>query len=137
MLVDEYFTQIEATIAACGSIRTKVIHKDKRSDYVGYFRADLYLYDSSLLHVREFVFTRTEVIKDMYAYHYQDADGQLIFRYDNTQHFPICRPFPTTSTHSNVSWQPQSRTWKKTLMKYLGYWINQTSRDMNSDNCGH
>lgn len=94
MLLDEYFTQLEAIIATCGSIRTSVIHKDKRSDYVGFFRADLYLYDGSLLHVREFVFTRTEIIKDIYAYHYQDADGYMIFRYDNTRHFRNLPTFP-------------------------------------------
>ena len=48
MLIDVYFAQLESSINACGSIRAKVITKDKRSDYVGYFRADLYFYDGSL-----------------------------------------------------------------------------------------
>ena len=80
MLVDAYFAQLESVINACGSIRAKVVHKDKRSDYVGYFRADLTFYDGSLLHVREFVFTRSEIVKDTYAYHYQDAEERMIFR---------------------------------------------------------
>ncbi len=96
MLVDEYFAQLESIIDACGSVRVKVVHKDKRSDYVGYFRADLYFYfyDGSLLHVREFVFTRSEIIKDIYAYHYQNAEGRMVFRYDNTGHFRSLPNFP-------------------------------------------
>ena len=34
------------------------------------------------------------VIEDMYAYHYQDSNKQLIFRYDNTRHFPDLPNFP-------------------------------------------
>jgi len=94
MHVEEYFAQLEATINACGSIRAKVVRKDTRSDYVGYFRADLYFDDGSLLHVREFVFTRSTVIKDIYAYHYQDVNEQMIFRYDNTRHFQNLSNFP-------------------------------------------
>ncbi len=30
----------------------------------------------------------------MYAYHYQNAQTQLIFRYDNTRHFPDLATFP-------------------------------------------
>lgn len=94
MLVEEYFAQLETLIDACGSVRAKVVHKDKRSDYVGYFRADLYFHDSSLLHVREFVFTRSETIKDTYVYHYQNTEGRMIFRYDNTGHFRSLPNFP-------------------------------------------
>ena len=94
MLVDAHFAQLETLIDACSRIRTKVIHKDKRSDYVGYFRANLYFEGGSRLHVREFVFTRSEVIRDTYVYHYQDADEKLIFRYDNTGHFPNLPNFP-------------------------------------------
>jgi len=85
---------IESLIDSCGSIRSKVVTKDKRSDYTGYFRADLYFYDGSLLHVREFVFTRHDVSKDTYAYHYQTSAEALIFRYDNTRHFPDLPTFP-------------------------------------------
>ena len=44
MLIDDYFDQLENIINSCGYIQTKIVHKDKRSDYVGYFRADLYFH---------------------------------------------------------------------------------------------
>ncbi|MBT3603312.1 MAG: hypothetical protein HN521_09625 [Candidatus Latescibacteria bacterium] len=94
MLVENYFSQLESLIDSCGSIRSKIITKDRRSDYTGYFRADLYFHNGSRLHVREFVFTRQEVIKDTYVYHYQNTAEELIFRYDNTRHFPDLPNFP-------------------------------------------
>lgn len=94
MLVDHYFARLDNLIESCSSIRTTIIHKDKRAPYIGHFRADLYFYNDSRLHVREFVFTLPAIIKDAYVYHYQNATGQVIFRYDNTHHFPELPNFP-------------------------------------------
>lgn len=71
-----------------------MVRRDIRSDYVGYFKADLYCADGSRLHIREFVFTRSGIIKDLYVYHYQNPEGHLVFRYDNTPHFPDLTTFP-------------------------------------------
>jgi hypothetical protein len=94
MLVEQYFAQLEAIIADYGSIRSKVVQKDKRSEYLGYFKAELYFPDGSALYVREFVLTRSEIEKYTYVYHYQTADHQLVFRYDDTQHYPDLPNFP-------------------------------------------
>lgn len=94
MFVELYFDELEKIIHDCGYIQSKTITRDKRSDYVGFFKATLYFSDGSVLHIREFVFTKTDIIKDMYAYQYQDINGQLIFRYDNTRHFPDLPSFP-------------------------------------------
>lgn len=94
MLVDDYFAHLENVIDSSDLIRTKLIHKDKRSDQIGYLRADLYMHDGSVLYVREFVISHPEVTKDVYAYHYQDSFGRLIFRYDNARHFPQLPTFP-------------------------------------------
>jgi hypothetical protein len=68
--------------------------KDKRSQHIGYFRAELFFPDGSSLHVREFATTQLRIDRYTYVYHYQDADDQLIFRYDNTHHFPDLPDFP-------------------------------------------
>ncbi len=94
MFVEEYFDHLEKIIQSCGYIQSKTLTRDSRSDYIGYFKADLYFGDGSVLFVREFVCTKIEVEKDMYAYHYQNAQTQLIFRYDNTRHFPDLATFP-------------------------------------------
>ena len=34
------------------------------------------------------------VVRKMYSYHYQGANASLIFRYDDTPHFPALPQFP-------------------------------------------
>jgi len=46
------------------------------------------LIDRSVLHIREYIDTKYRTKRLSYAYHYQDADGNLIFRYDNAMHKP-------------------------------------------------
>lgn len=43
MLVEQYFAELEATIARFGSVRANAILKDIRSPYIGYFRAEIRL----------------------------------------------------------------------------------------------
>lgn len=44
--------------------------------------------DGSELHFREFADITLDEPRVMYAYHYQDASRNLIFRYDNAAHKP-------------------------------------------------
>lgn len=94
MLIEQYFAQLEEIINACESIRAKSIYKEIRSEYIGYFKAELHFQNSSSLYIREFVFARSGIFKYTYSYHCQDAGNSLVFRYDNTRHFPGLPNFP-------------------------------------------
>lgn len=63
------------------------IHIDPRSNLRGFIAASLQFDDASE-HFREFVDMSQPAIRVMYAYHYQDKRGQLVFRYDNAAHKP-------------------------------------------------
>ncbi|MDZ4185809.1 MAG: DUF6516 family protein [Desulfuromonadales bacterium] len=59
--------------------------------------------DGSQLFFSEYVDARYRLEKLSYAYHCQDADGQLIFRYDNAAHkpplsFPSHKHLPNNTT---------------------------------------
>ncbi len=62
---------------------------DRRGGYLR-FRADFI--DGSRLFAFEFVDARLRRLR--YSYHYQDASGDLIFRYDNAPHHPEVRTHP-------------------------------------------
>jgi hypothetical protein len=51
-------------------------------------KARIVLVDGSVLQIREYIDVKYKTEKVNYAYHYQDKDGKLIFRYDNAQHRP-------------------------------------------------
>ena len=61
---------------------------DARSSVQGLIEGSLVFYDGSELFLREFLDMRRPEPRLMYAYHYQDASGALIFRYDNAAHRP-------------------------------------------------
>lgn len=94
MLIEQYFARLEGIINACDSVRAKSIYKEIRSEYIGYFKAELRFPNDSSLYVREFVFARSGILKYTYSYHCQDVGNHLIFRYDNTRHFPDLPNFP-------------------------------------------
>jgi hypothetical protein len=48
-----------------------------------------------LLEVNEAIFMEADQMKHLgYRYHFQDQQNNLIFRYDNTPHFPNLKTFP-------------------------------------------
>jgi hypothetical protein len=93
-LIEDYFRQVEALLSAAHIIHSTSITYDKRSASIGFIRGILYFLDESQLHLREFVNVEHGVERYMYVYHYQRSDGVLVFRYDNTPHFPILPTFP-------------------------------------------
>jgi len=61
---------------------------DRRSSYRGFIKGGLRFLDGSELHFREFIDMTLPDPRIMYAYHYQDKDKKLVFRYDNALHRP-------------------------------------------------
>ncbi len=94
MKIEQYFTHIQRAIAACRVLASNYIVLDKRSSYEGFIRGDLVLENNSLLHFREYVNLRLNEHRLMYAYQYMMPDNQLVFRYDNAEHYQGISTFP-------------------------------------------
>ena len=98
----EYAREITETLeqtVTTGDVVLLTLQVDQRSAIRGVIAASLQFADGSTLHCREFVDVSQAEPKIMYAYHYQDADRHLIFRYDNAAHRP---PLPH-STHKHTA----------------------------------
>jgi len=93
-LIEVYFQDISILISNTAGVQSSCITYDKRSSYIGFIRGSIFFYDGSVLHVREFVNVQYGIEHYMYAYHYQNPDGIMIFRYDNSPHFPDLATFP-------------------------------------------
>jgi len=62
----------------------------------------LRFWDDSLLQVEEALVVKAfAIVKVRYIYHYQHADGTLIFRYDNAPHYPDLPGFPEHKHEGN------------------------------------
>ena len=72
-------------------------HEDRGE--VWFLRVNVYFIDNSLLHFRELFVGQENPFKKTYTYHYQGADGTMVFRYDDAPHFPH---LPTAPHHKHI-----------------------------------
>jgi len=94
-LIEQYFQTILDLLASLPFVESSDVNLEKRGELIGFVRGEVGFQDgSSLLFFRELIDMNLPVQKVMYAYHYQKADGTLIFRYDNTAHHKSVRTFP-------------------------------------------
>lgn len=75
-------------IVSNGQARLTDLQVDQRSVQRGYITGVLIFQDESELHFREYIHITRPMPRILYAYHYQDAEKALIFRYDNALHRP-------------------------------------------------
>ena len=96
MIIQAYFDQTQAVVNRYAATRFVVeakINFDQRPGEQGYLSGAMDFVDGSVSSFREFLDILHETVdKLMYSYHYQDAEEELIFRYDNAAHKP---PLPT------------------------------------------
>jgi hypothetical protein len=94
-LIEDYNQSLLETIAASPLVRSSEVVLDRRTSQVGLVRGDLYFANDSRLHFRELVEFQGDVItRHMYSYHYQDSKQIMVFRYDDTPHYPALPNFP-------------------------------------------
>jgi hypothetical protein len=94
-LIEEYFQSILDLLSDLPFVSSSDVNFEKRGDLAGFVRGRVEFQDgSTLLFFRELIDLRLPLQKIMYAYHYQKADGALIFRYDNTEHHSSVPTFP-------------------------------------------
>jgi len=85
----DYLAYIKALIVANPHVvRWKVIRDEAQGD-MGVFRYRLNLKDNSLLEMFElFKVVRERIEVEKYSFHWQDAVGNLLKRWDNAAHHP-------------------------------------------------
>ncbi len=95
MKIHLYLSRLYDILLSRGEIEIEAIHLDRPVENQGIVAANLRFYDGSLLSFDERVrVERNRIVKIEYRYHYQDADGVLIFRYDNAPHHPKIATYP-------------------------------------------
>lgn len=82
--------------------------------------ARLRFWDGSLLRLSEELFERSAiVVKQDYVYHYQLANGHLVFRYDNSPHYPELSSFPHHKHTGKLDGEHVEPAWPPTLVQVL------------------
>ena len=83
-----YFQLVSGILALSTAIKSQDVHTEKRTPTEGYLRGDVLFKNGCHLHFRELVTTEPNIQRISYTYHFQSAEGKMIFRYDDSDHFP-------------------------------------------------
>ena len=94
MSIEAYLQSLLAAVAASPNVHSSEVALDQRGPQAGLVRGDIYHADGSWLHFRELIDLEAEPARLMYSYHYQRRDASLVFRYDDTPHYPDLPNFP-------------------------------------------
>jgi len=93
--LDKYLTEVEQAIKRFTDCNVELYNEE----ILGYNRINLKVRvrfeGGSLFEVSEAVICKNNKLDTLgYSYHFQDKDNKLIFRYDNTPHYPNIVTFP-------------------------------------------
>jgi len=92
--ISHYLREVEATLGEIEDVYTELYEEEiLASDRVN-LRIRLRFYNGYLLELNESITFEREVRHLRYRYHFQDKEKNLVFRYDNTPHFPDLKSFP-------------------------------------------
>jgi Family of unknown function (DUF6516) len=92
--IEQYLQELLGAIAASPIVRSSNVELDKRTARAALICGELQFTEGSTLYFRELIELEAEVTRRMYSYHYQGEDASLVFRYDDTPHFPELDSFP-------------------------------------------
>jgi hypothetical protein len=84
----QHITDLLNHAVATSEAVLSILEVDQRSAVRGLVAGILQFGNGSELHFREYIDVMQAQPKIMYAYHYQDVEHNLIFRYDNAAHRP-------------------------------------------------
>lgn len=93
-LLERYFAEIEAAVTQLTAYAESYAEEILTSERAN-LRIRLRFQSGGLLEINEAIIVENGVLKTLgYRYHLQRAGGELVFRYDNTPHFPDLPSFP-------------------------------------------
>jgi Family of unknown function (DUF6516) len=89
-----YLEEVEDAIKGCEGAFAELYEEEILAPDRINLRIRLRYYNGYLLEVNESVVFEGRLSHLGYRYHFQDQQNNLVFRYDNTPHFPELKTFP-------------------------------------------
>ena len=92
--LERYFAEIETAVAQLSAYAESYVEEILTAERAN-LRIRLRFKNGALLEINEALIIENGALKSLgYRYHLQRANNELLFRYDNTPHFPDLPSFP-------------------------------------------
>ena len=94
-MIDNYFNRLEDIVCHSFLVVRSNLNKIKLDDFSGIIKGRLY-FEKGILDFLEVITTKNnpKLVKMKYKYHFMNAKGDIIFRYDNVPHHREIVSFP-------------------------------------------
>jgi hypothetical protein len=94
-ILSQYFEDIDDSIRKLENANVERYEEEVLTSSRANLRIRVRFLSGHLLEVNEAIVIVKDQLKHLgYRYHFQDQENNLIFRYDNTPHFPDLKSFP-------------------------------------------
>jgi hypothetical protein len=94
-ILSQYFEDIDDSIRKLENANVERYEEEVLTSSRANLRIRVRFLSGHLLEVNEAIVIVKDQLKHLgYRYHFQDQENNLIFRYDNTPHFPELKSFP-------------------------------------------
>ncbi len=92
--IHRYFDEIKLRLVLDPTVESFEVISEKIKEKEGYLRVTLKLSGDSVVHCFEYVLSDGSIGISKYSFHWHDAAGNLICRWDNAPHHPELDNFP-------------------------------------------
>lgn len=94
-LLTEYLQTIERAMLSLENVYIERYEEEVLASNRLNLRIRIRFFSRELLEINEAIIVKNAQLKHFgYRYHFQDKENNMIFRYDNTPHFPSLKTFP-------------------------------------------
>jgi hypothetical protein len=90
----EYLNDFQKTINSIPYSLSADLNFENRGDLVLIIKGKVKFINSFELHFKEYLLSLPTIKKISYSYHFQNQDGEIIFRYDNARNHPEINTYP-------------------------------------------
>ena len=90
----DYLKEVEKAIGDLPDVYVELYEEEFLGNERVNLRIRVRFYNGCLLQLNEAVIFQAKLEHFGYRYHFQDKNSELVFRYDNTPHFPNLPDFP-------------------------------------------
>lgn len=116
-VINQYFDQIESNLISSAAVDTYTVIRKDISDIAGKIRIRVFLKNSELLDLFEYVVENSsEIVIKKYRFHWQDKETNLKKRWDNAPHHKELSNFPHHVHYPDRVEALKSKTFPNTIL---------------------